>query len=240
MDRRVPLVIPEVNPEALNDHPGFVANPNCSTIQMVMAMAPLHALAKIKRVVASTYQAVSGTGSAAVAELSAQVEAYTKGAAFRPSVYPHHIFSNVIPHIGGLKDEYPGSFSEEIKMIRETQKIFNTQEIKVTATCVRAPIFNAHSEALNIEFERRVTAEEARRALEAFPGIKVLDDPGKNVYPLPLDASGTDEVYVGRIREDGSRPNALNLWVVSDNIRKGAALNAIQIAEKMIELGLIG
>lgn len=239
MDPRVPLVVPEVNPDALKNHSGFVANPNCSTIQMVMAMAPLAALAKIKRVVVSTYQAVSGTGSAAVAELTAQVEAFNKGSIPKPGVYPHPIFSNVIPQIGSLKDDYPGSFSEEIKMIRETRKIFGAEEINVTATCVRVPIFNAHSEALNLEFERKVGVEDARRALRAFPGVKVLDEPDKGEYPLPLDVSGTDEVYVGRIREDHSTSNALNLWVVADNIRKGAALNAIQIAEKMIELELV-
>jgi len=240
MDPRVPLVVPEVNPDALKNHSGFIANPNCSTIQMVMAMAPLHALAKIKRVVTSTYQAVSGTGSGAVAELTAQVEAFSKAKMPGPRVYPHQIFSNVIPQIGSLKDDYPGSFSEEIKMIRETHKIFNTEEIKVTATCVRVPIFNAHSEALNLEFERKISIEDARRALKAFPGIKVMDDPDRGVYPLPLDVSGSDEGYIGRIREDHSTSNALNLWVVADNIRKGAALNAIQIAEKMIELGLVG
>jgi aspartate-semialdehyde dehydrogenase len=239
MDPRVPLVVPEVNPDALKNHPGFVANPNCSTIQMVVAMAPLHALANIKRVVVSTYQAVSGTGSAAVSELTTQVKAFNDGTMPGPSVYPHQIFSNVIPQIGSLKGDYPGSFSEEVKMVRETHKIFGTENIKVTATCVRVPIFNSHSEALNLEFERKVTVEEARQALRSFPGVRVLDDPEKSEYPLPLEASGTDDVYVGRIREDQSRPNALNLWVVSDNIRKGAALNAIQIAEKMIELGLL-
>jgi len=203
-------------------------------------MAPLHALANIKRVVVSTYQAVSGTGSAAVSELTAQVKAFNDGTMPGPSVYPHQIFSNVIPQIGSLKGDYPGSFSEEVKMARETHKIFGTENIKVTATCVRVPIFNSHSEALNLEFERKVTVEEACHALRSFPGVTVLDDPEKGEYPLPLDASGTDDVYVGRIREDSTRPNALNLWVVSDNIRKGAALNAIQIAEKMIELGLIG
>ncbi len=240
MDPRVPLVVPETNPDALKNHIGFVANPNCSTIQMVAAITPLHELAKVKRMVVSTYQAVSGTGSAAVSELSAQVKAYNSGSAPEPEVYPHQIFSNVIPQIGSLKDGYPGSFSEEVKMIRETHKIFGTEEIKITATCVRVPIFNSHSEALNLEFERKVTVDEARHALESFPGITVLDDPSGSVYPLPLDASGTDDVFVGRIREDRSRPNALNLWVVADNIRKGAALNAIQIAEKMIELDLLG
>ena len=240
MDPRVPLVVPEINADALKNHQGFIANPNCSTIQMVMAMAPLHKISRIKRVVVSTYQAVSGTGSGAVRELEQQIKDYVEGKDIKSEVYPHQIFSNLLPHIGSLKDEeYTGYYSEEIKMVKETHKIFGTEDIKVTATCVRVPVFNSHSETVNLEFENEVTVEQAKEALSSFPGVVVVDDPGNAVYPLPIDATGKDEVFVGRIRKDYSIPNALNMWVVSDNIRKGAALNAVQIAEKVIEMGLI-
>jgi aspartate-semialdehyde dehydrogenase len=240
MDPRVPLVVPEINADALKKHQGFVANPNCSTIQMVMAMAPLYRISRIKRVVVSTYQAVSGTGSGAVRELEGQVRDVPQGRAPDVESYPYQIFSNVIPQISSLKDEYPGYYGEEIKMIKETQKIFDDPEIGISATCVRVPIFNSHSEAVNLQFEKDITVEEARAALDEFPGVKVLDDPASSVYPMPLESSGRDEVFVGRIRKDTTAPNSLNLWVVSDNIRKGAALNAVQIAEKMIEMGLVG
>jgi len=239
MDRRVPLVVPEVNPEALEKHQGFVSNPNCSTIQMVMALAPLHKIAKVKRVVVSTYQAVSGTGSGAVEELKNQLRDVPQGKSPVIKNYPYQIFNNLIPQISSLKDEFPGYYGEEIKMIKETRKIFNEPQMEITATCVRVPVFNSHSEILNIQFEKRVTVEQAREALSGFPGIKVIDDPAKSEYPMPLFSSGKDEVFVGRIREDFSAPNTLNMWVVSDNIRKGAALNAVQIAEKIIEKGLI-
>ncbi len=240
MDPRVPLVVPEINSDALKNHQGFIANPNCSTIQMVMAMAPLHKLSKIKRVVVSTYQAVSGTGSQAVRELEQQIRDYVENKDLKAEVYPHQIFSNLLPHIGSLKeDEYKGYYSEEIKMVKETHKIFGTEDIKVTATCVRVPVFNSHSESVNLEFENEVTVEQAKEALSNFPGVTVVDDPGNAVYPLPIDASGKDDVFVGRIRKDYSAPNSLNMWIVADNIRKGAALNAVQIAEKVIEMGLI-
>jgi len=240
MDPRVPLIVPEVNPEALREQQGFVANPNCSTIQMAMAMAPLHKISKIRRVVVSTYQAVSGTGNGAVREFEAQTKDYINGKESTAKVYPYKLFSNLLPHIGRLKDgEYPGYYSEEIKMVQETHKIFCTEDIKVTATCVRAPVFNSHSESVNLQFEDKISVEEALNALGEFPGVTVVDDPADNVYPMPLDASGKDDVFVGRIRKDFSAPNALNLWVVSDNIRKGAALNAVQIAEQMIEMGLV-
>ena len=240
MDPRVPLVVPEINAEDLKKHQGFIANPNCSTIQMVMVMAPLHKISKIKRVVVSTYQAVSGTGSGAVKELEQQIRSYVEGKELKAEIYPHQIFSNLLPHIGSLKnDEFQGYYSEEIKMVKETHKIFGTEDIRVTATCVRAPVFNSHSETVNIEFENKVGVEEAKQALRNFPGVTVVDDPGNAVYPLPFDATGKDDVFVGRIRKDYSIPNALNMWVVSDNIRKGAALNAVQIAEKMIEMELI-
>lgn len=238
MDDRVPLVVPEVNPDALTDHQGFVANPNCSTIQMVVALAPLHRVARIKRVVVSSYQAVSGTGKAAVDELLEQVATSLRGEPVEPSVYPHPIAFNCFPHISGLRDEYPGYYGEEIKMIKETRKILGEPDLAVTATCVRVPIFSGHSEAVNVQFERPISAEEAREVLARAPGVLVVDKPEEALYPTPRAATGRDEVLVGRIRQDPSAENALDLWVVADNIRKGAALNAVQIAEKMIEMGL--
>jgi aspartate-semialdehyde dehydrogenase len=240
MDARVPLVVPEVNAEHLRNAKGFVANPNCSTIQMVVALAPLHREATLKRVVVATYQAVSGTGRSAIAELGQQVEAHVTGREIEGTVYPHQIAFNVIPQISGLKKEFPGYYGEEIKMIKEPRKIFDLPDLAVSATCVRVPVFNGHAEAINVQFERKLTADEAREILRDAPGVEVVDDPAQSVYPMPLSASGKDSVYVGRIREDASAENALDLFVVSDNIRKGAALNAIQNAEKMIEIGLVG
>jgi len=239
MDERVPLVVPEVNPEDLKKHRGFVSNPNCSTIQMVMALAPLHRISPIKRVVVSTYQAVSGSGSKAVQELKDQIDSYVSGKEMKNEVYPYQIFSNLIPQISSLKDEFPGYYGEEIKMIKETRKIFGVPDMAITATCVRVPVFNSHSETINVQFEDKISVEDAKKALSDFPGVKVLDDPANSIYPMPLDATGKDEVFVGRIREDETAPNTLNMWVVSDNIRKGAALNAVQIAEKMIEMELV-
>lgn len=239
MDERVPLVVPEVNPEDLKKHQGFVSNPNCSTIQMVMALAPLHRISPIKRVVVSTYQAVSGSGSKAVQELKDQINSYVSGKEMKNEVYPYQIFSNLIPQISSLKDEFPGYYGEEIKMIKETRKIFGVPDMAITATCVRVPVFNSHSETINVQFEDKISVEDAKKALSEFPGVKVLDDPANSIYPMPLDATGKDEVFVGRIREDETAPNTLNMWVVSDNIRKGAALNAVQIAEKMIEMELV-
>jgi aspartate-semialdehyde dehydrogenase len=239
MDPRVPLVVPEVNPEALRGHQGFVANPNCSTIQMVVALAPLHRVAGIKRVIVSTYQAVSGTGKSAVEELMSQVAITLRGEAVEPNVYPHPIAFNCFPHISGLKDEYPGYYGEEIKMIKETRKILGEPNLPVSATCVRVPVFNGHSETVNVQFERPISAAEARDVLAKAPGIVVLDDPAKAEYPTPRMVSGRDEVFIGRIRQDTSAENAIDMWVVADNIRKGAATNAIQIAEKMIEMGLL-
>ena len=239
MDPRVPLVIPEVNPEHLRQHQGFIANPNCSTIQMVVALAPLHRAAGIRRIVAASYQAVSGTGRSAIAELKAQVDAVHDGREPTAEVYPHQIAFNCLPHIGSLKDEMPGYTSEELKMRRETRKILDAPDIQVSATCVRVPVFNGHAEAINVQLERKLTADEARDILANAPGIEVLDDMASNLYPTQLHASGRDPVFVGRIREDTSAPNCLDLWCVSDNIRKGAALNAVQIAEKMIEMELL-
>jgi len=239
MDPRVPLVVPEVNAEAMRTHEGFIANPNCSTIQMVAALAPLHREAGLKRVVVSTYQAVSGTGRAAVGELERGVRAYVEGERFVPEVYPHPIPFNVLPHISGPSKDFPGYTGEEVKMIVETRKILGVSRLAVAATCARVPVFNGHSEAVNAEFERPISAERAREVLASAPGIEVVDDLASAVYPTPTEASGKDPVYVGRIREDKSVAHGLDLWVVSDNIRKGAALNAVQIAEKAIEMKLL-
>ena len=240
MDERVPLVVPEVNPEALRRHQGLVANPNCSTIQMVVALAPLHRAAGIKRIVVSTYQAVSGTGGPAVRALAQQRAAALDGSEVELGPYAHPIYNNVIPEIGSKpKDAFPGYYSEEVKMILETRKILECPDLAITATCVRVPVEVGHSEAINVEFERDISPEQAREILQGAPGVAVVDDPLKSRYPLAAEAAGKDAVYVGRIRRDPSRANALDLWCVSDNLRKGAALNTVQIAEKAIEMGLV-
>jgi len=239
MDPRVPLVVPEVNADALDSHQGFCSNPNCSTIQMVVALAPLHRLAGMRRVVVSTYQSVSGSGSAAIRELEEQMRAWANGGQIVPKEYKYQILGNVFPHISSLKDEFPGYYGEEIKMIKETRKIFGLPNLGVSATCVRVPVFRGHSEAVNVELEKPITAEQAREALANAPGIKVIDDPENAMYPMPIFAEGKDETFVGRIRVDTSRPNTIDMWVVSDNIRKGAALNAVQIAEEVIARGLL-
>jgi aspartate-semialdehyde dehydrogenase len=234
MDPRVPLVVPEVNGDALKDHQGFIANPNCSTIIAMMALGPLHKAARIRRVVASTYQAVSGTGRSAIVELENQIKQYVAGEPMTVETYPHQILLNVLPQIGGLKDTLPGYTSEEAKMLFETRKILCDDEIKVSTTCVRVPVFYGHSEAINIEFERPVSPEEARELLSAADGVQVVDDVDNAAYPLPLDVAGKDDCLVGRIRPDDSATNGLALFVAGDNIRKGAALNAVQIAEYLI------
>jgi len=235
MDPDVPLVVPEVNPQdiALYKKTGIIANPNCSTIQMVVVLKPLHDAARIKRVVVSTYQAVSGTGQKAVEELAAQVRALLTNKEVVNQVYPHRIAFNCLPHIDVFLDN--GYTKEEMKMVHETRKIMGDDTIAITATTVRVPVFYGHSESVNIETERKLTPAEAREILGKFPGVKVVDDPGKNEYPMPLDAAGQDLTLVGRIREDFSLKNGLNLWVVSDNIRKGAATNAVQIAEILVK-----
>ncbi|MCM8804355.1 MAG: aspartate-semialdehyde dehydrogenase [Candidatus Omnitrophica bacterium] len=239
MDDRVPLVIPEVNPHSLKNHKGFIANPNCSTIQMVVALYPLHLEFGLKRVIVSTYQAVSGTGKKAVEELEKQVESYVKREKIVNEVYPYQIFGNIIPEIGSLSDEFEGYYTEEVKIIKETRKIMDLQNLPISATTVRVPIFNGHSESITAQFEKAPNVKKAREILEKFPGIKVIDHPEKSLYPVPLFVSGKDDVFVGRIRKNPALENSLDLWVVADNIRKGAALNAIQIAEKMIEMNLI-
>ena len=239
MDPRVPLVIPEINPEALDRHQGFISNPNCSTIIALMALGPLNKAAGIRRLVAATYQSVSGTGRGAVMELEQQVRAYAAGKPLKAEVYPHPIAFNLLPQIGGGKSDMPGYTSEEIKMRNETRKILGNPRIRVSATCVRVPVFYAHSEVLNVEFARDISPEEARKVLAKAPGVRVVDDLPNARYPMPLDAAGKDEVLVGRIRRDESVKNGLVLYAVGDNIRKGAALNAVQIAEVMITRGLL-
>jgi aspartate-semialdehyde dehydrogenase len=237
MDPAVPLVVPEVNPEALRGHQGLIANPNCSTIQMVVVLKPLHDRARVRRVVVSTYQAVSGTGLEAIAELEAQSAAVLEGKDVEPSVYPYQIAFNVLPHIDVFDET--GYTLEEWKMTRETKKIMGDDSIAVTATTVRVPVFYGHSEAVNVETETKLTPDEARQILAQAPGVVVVDDPAHLKYPLAVQAAGRNEVYVGRIREDFSIASGLNLWIVADNVRKGAAFNAVQIAERLVQDGLV-
>lgn len=234
MDPEVPLVVPEVNPHDLAWHKGIIANPNCSTIQMVVVLKPIHDVARIRRVVVTTFQSVSGTGKKAMDELMQQT---TDILNFRPvlhSVYPHQIAFNILPQIDGfLENDYT---KEEMKMVKETKKIMGDASIRITATTVRVPVFRCHSESLNIETEKKISPNEVRAILSAAPGVVVYDSPEKNAYPMPVDVADSDETYVGRIREDESIENGINLWVVADNLRKGAALNAVQIAEKLVEM----
>ncbi len=234
MDPDCPLVVPEVNPEAIGMYgkKGIIANPNCSTIQMVVALKPVHDAATIKRIVVSTYQAVSGTGKEAVEELVEQTRALLTMKEPEVKVYPHRIAFNCLPHIDVFFDN--GYTREELKMVNETKKIMNDSSIAVTATTVRVPVFYGHSEAVNIETERKISAEEVRGLLSGAPGITVIDNPLRSEYPLASDAAGKDDTFVGRIREDESIEKGINMWIVSDNIRKGAALNTVQIAEILI------
>ncbi|MBC8350883.1 MAG: aspartate-semialdehyde dehydrogenase [Planctomycetes bacterium] len=229
MKENVPLVVPEVNPEAIERHDGIIASPNCSTTQMVVAMKPLHDAATIKRVIVSTYQATSGAGVAGERELEECSRAALSGEEYVPSTFSHPIAFNLIPQIGSAK--HAGYTSEEMKMVWETQKIFNDDSIRVCPTCVRVPVTNCHSESILVETERKLTAAEARKLFEDFPGITVLDDLNAGEFPLPLSCSGKDDVFIGRIREDLSFENGLAFWCVSDNLRKGAATNAVQVAE---------
>jgi len=225
----VPLVIPEVNAEAIERHRGLIASPNCSTTQLVMVMKPLHDAARVRRVVVSTYQAVSGAGLAATEELHGATAAWLAGGDEPRAVFPHPIAANLIPQIGSPKEG--GATSEELKMVHETRKILGDESIGVCATCVRVPVGNCHSESILLETERKLSAAEASALLAAAPGIVVVDDLAARRYPLPRDCDGRDEVFVGRIREDVSGPSGIALWCVSDNLRKGAATNAVQIAE---------
>lgn len=233
MDPTKKLVVPEVNADVLTQEDKIIANPNCSTIQMVVVLKPLHDAYKIKRVVVSTYQSVTGTGKAAVDQLFGE----RAGDPQVKSVYPYKIDLNVLPHIDVFQDN--GYTKEEMKMIKETNKIMGDDSIKVTATTVRIPTLGGHSESVNIEFEKDFDIQEVRALLAAMPGVIVQDDPSQNVYPMPITAHGRDEVFVGRIRRDESQPNTLNLWIVADNLRKGAATNAVQIAEYLAAKGLL-
>ena len=237
MEPAVPLVVPEVNPEDIRWHKGIIANPNCSTIQMVVALYPLHKVNPIKRIIVDTYQSVSGTGAAAVDELTTQVKQVIEGETTIPHVYPHQIAFSLLPEIDVFLDD--GYSKEEWKMVQETRKIMHADDIAISATCVRVPVFTGHSEALHVEFSQPITPDEAREILAEAPGVKVLDDPTVSLYPQPWTAAGTDEVFIGRIRQDVSHPNGLAMWVVADNLRKGAALNTVQIAEEMIKRGWV-
>jgi aspartate-semialdehyde dehydrogenase len=245
MDPEVPLVVPEVNREALRGHHNLIANPNCSTIQMVVALKPIHDAAGIERVVVSSYQAASGAGAGAVAQLQAEMAALVRGEdAPKGDALPQRLAGNVFPHIGGFDDE--GYCSEEVKMARETHKIMGDDSIRITATTCRVPVSNGHCEAVNLELREELGAEKAKELLaswepygDGYRPIRVADSPAEGCYPMPIDASGTDEVFVGRIRRDSTVAHGLNLWIAADNLRKGAALNAVQIAEQMIVMGLM-
>ncbi|MDA8419588.1 MAG: aspartate-semialdehyde dehydrogenase [Desulfobacteraceae bacterium] len=234
MDPEIPLVVPEVNPHAIAQYQrrGIIANPNCSTIQMLVALKPIHDAVGIKRIVVSTYQAVSGTGAKAIAELEQQIRAWAAGEPMESKVYPHQIAFNCLPQIDSFLDN--GYTKEEMKMVNETVKMFEDPEIKVTATTVRVPVFYGHSEAVNVETKKKITAAQVKALLAKAPGVKLVDDPAHSVYPLAIDCAGRFETLVGRIREDETIENGINLWVVADNILKGAALNAVQIAEVLI------
>lgn len=235
MDPQVPLVVPEVNPHAIGQYTStnIIANPNCSTIQMVVVLKPIHDVARIKRVVVSTYQAVSGTGREAIEELEQQTRAILTQQEIEIDVYPHQIAFNCLPHIDVFLES--GYTKEEMKMVNETKKIMEDDSIRVTATTVRVPVFYGHSESINIETEKKITPQQIRDLLSKAPGVVVEDDPSLFKYPLAIYAAGRDETFVGRIREDKSIETGIDMWVVSDNIRKGAALNAVQIAEILIE-----
>ncbi len=233
MDPEVPLAIPEVNPEDIRKHKGIIANPNCSTIQMVVALFPLHRVNPIRRITVATYQSVSGTGLAAVDELTGQARLALEGKPVAPRVYPYQIAFNVLPEIDVFMEN--GYTREEWKMVEEPRKIMHAPDIAISATCVRVPVTIGHSEAIQVEFAHPMAPAEARSILSKAPGVTLMDDPPRRVYPYPLLCAGRDDVFVGRIRQDASHPNGLVLWVVSDNVRKGAALNAVQIAEKLVQ-----
>ncbi len=237
MNTDVPLVVPEVNSHAIDRHRGIIANPNCSTIQMVVALKPIHDAVRITRIVVSTYQAVSGTGKDAIEELDCQVRNIFNQRDIVCQVYPHQIAFNCLPHIDVFLEN--GYTKEEMKLAQETKKIMEDDGIRVTATAVRVPVFYGHSESVNIETEKKITPQEVRELLDNAPGVTVVDAPQNNLYPLAINTSGEDDIFVGRIREDESIENGINMWIVADNLRKGAALNAIQIAEVMAQKGLL-
>ncbi len=233
----VPLVVPEVNPQAIKRHKGIIANPNCSTAQMVVVLKPIHDMFKIKRIVVSTYQSVSGWGKEAVDEAMQQARSWVAGDKIETKILPRQILWNVVPQIDSFTDS--GYTKEELKMINETKKIMEDDSIAVTATTVRVPVFIGHSEAVNIETEGPITAEAVKELLKKAPGVKVMDDPTNKVYPTALDCVGIDDTFVGRIRKDPSVKNGIDMWIVSDNLRKGAATNAVQIAEEMVRQNLL-
>jgi aspartate-semialdehyde dehydrogenase len=233
MDPMVPLVVPEVNARAVANHSGIISNPNCATIALLMVLKPIHDIARVKRVVVTTFQSVSGTGKRAVDELAKQTVALLNFRDVETDVYPHQIAFNCIPHIDAFLEN--GSTKEETKIVNEIMKIMEDDSIRVTATAVRVPVFRCHAGSVNIETERKLSPNEVRAILSTKPGVVVYDDPKRNLYPLAIDVAGKDETYVGRIREDESIPHGINLWLVLDNVRKGAALNAVQIAELLIK-----
>ncbi len=232
MDPKVPLIIPEVNPEAIRKHQGIISSPNCSTTQMVQALKPLHDAGRVRRVVVSTYQATSGAGVAGSRDLENGTRALLAGQEYQQELFPHRIAFNLIPQIGSPK--YKGYTSEEMKMVYETRKILDDETIQVCATCVRVPVMNCHSESIVVETERKISVEEARALFAATPGLVVVDDLEKKLYPMPITADRKHETFIGRIREDISSPNGLAFWCVSDNLRKGAATNAVQIAQLLL------
>ncbi len=239
MDPNVPLVVPEVNPQAIKRHKGIIANPNCSTAQMLMALKPIYDAVGIERIIVSTYQSTSGWGKEAIAEMYEQTKAVLDNPKAKVAVkyLPKQIAFNVVPQIDQFADN--GYTKEELKMVNETQKIFEDNTIKVTATCVRVPVAIGHSESVNIKTKKKISVADVRKLLAAFPTVKIVDDPSKGEYPTPIDCAGRNETFVGRIREDISQENGIEMWIVSDNLRRGAALNAVLIAEQMIKDGLI-
>ncbi len=236
-DPKVPLVVPEVNPDAIKSHQGIIANPNCTTILMAVAVYPLHKVRKIKRIIAATYQSASGAGAMAMQEVLDQTREIIQGKPPTPEIFPYPLAFNLFPHNSPMTAN--GYCEEEMKMVNETRKIFNAEQLRISATCVRVPVLRAHSEAINIEFESPLSAKEAKAILNQSPGVRVVEDWEANYFPMPIDATGIDEVLVGRIRQDISHECGLELWLCGDQIRKGAALNAVQIAELLVEKNLL-
>ncbi|NET89813.1 MAG: aspartate-semialdehyde dehydrogenase [Kamptonema sp. SIO1D9] len=237
LDPNVPLIVPEINPEAAKAHQGIIANPNCTTILMAIAVYPLHQVSPVKRIVVATYQSASGAGARAMEEVKTQAQAILNGETAKPEIFPHAIAFNLFPHNSPLNDN--GYCEEEMKMVNETRKIFNAPELRVSATCVRVPVLRAHSEAVNLEFAQPFNRDRAREILAKSPGVKLVEDWGANYFPMPVDATNRDEVLVGRIRQDISHECGLELWLCGDQIRKGAALNAVQIAELLVKENLL-
>ncbi len=237
LEERVPLVVPEVNPSALDHHRGIIANPNCTTILMAVAVWPLHQIRAVKRIVAATYQSASGAGAKAMEEVKTQARAILQGEQPTAEIFPYPLAFNLFPHNSPLNEL--GYCEEEMKMVNETRKIFGAQHLRITATCIRVPVLRAHSEAINLEFETPLSVEEAQEALSHAPGVKLVQDFSTNHFPMPIEATGQDEVLVGRIRQDISHPCGLELWLCGDQIRKGAALNAVQVAELLVKKNLL-